>query len=191
MLRSGGQSRRQACSRDDKLARMRRGARRGRARRLRGAASARARPAAFDLDDLERRTFDWFWDTRQPGQRPRPRPLAVEELLLDRRGRLRADRLCRSASSAAGSAAPQARDRTLATLRFFANAPQGPEATGRDRAQGLLLPLHRHGDTGARFETTELSSIDTALLLGGMLFAARIFRPRRSRRGGDPPPRRR
>ena len=96
----------------------------------------------------------------------------------------------RSAPSAAGSAARAARDRTLTTLRFFATAPQGPAASGVTGHQGFFYHFIDM-ETGHRFETTELSSIDTALLLGGMLFAAAIFRPRRSRRGRDPPPRRR
>ena len=45
-------------------------------------------------------------------------------------------------------------------------------------------------ETGQRFGKTELSSIDTTLLLGGVLFASPIFRPRRSARGRNPPPRR-
>ena len=48
----------------------------------------------------------------------------------------------------------QALDRTLATLRFFARAPQGPDAHGVDRLQGLLLPLPRHGQRACASATS-------------------------------------
>ena len=128
---------------------------------------------AFDLDDLERRTFDWFWDLANP----------VNGLVPDRWP-------SKSFSSIAAvgfglTALPigvdrgwisraQARTRTLATLRFFADAPQGPQATGVTGYKGFFYHFVDM-ENGRRFETTELSSIDTTLLLGGMLFAAEYF----------------
>ena len=52
----------------------------------------------------------------------------------------------RSASSAATSRARRRAIASLATLRFFRDAPQGDAARRRHRLQGLLLPLPRHAD---------------------------------------------
>lgn len=67
----------------------------------------------------------------------------------------------------------QAIDRTLATLRFFWNSPQGtnPDATGYKGFYYHFLDM----DTGARVWKCELSTIDTAFLLAGMLTAAAYF----------------
>ena len=67
-----------------------------------------------------------------------------------------------------------ARDLTLATLRFFWNAPQGPQASGTTGHAGFFyhfLDL----DTGLRFRDTELSTVDTTILLMGALFAGQYF----------------
>ncbi len=127
----------------------------------------------FDLDDLERRTFYWFWDTANPRNGLVP-------------DRWPSKSFCSIAAVGFGLTAlpigvergwisrAEARDRTLITLRFFADAPQGPEATGRSGYKGFFYHFIDM-DSGLRFGTTELSSIDTALLLGGMLFAAEYF----------------
>jgi len=129
--------------------------------------------AAFDLSDLEHRTFNWFWDTGNP----------LNGLVPDRWP-------TKSFSSIAAvgfglTAYPvgvergwitraQAIARTLVTLRFFANAPMGPEAAGRTGHRGFFYHFIDM-ENGRRFERTELSSIDTTLLLGGVLFAAQYF----------------
>ena len=59
-------------------------------------------------------------------------------------------------------------------MRFFYNAPQGPEARGVTGYKGFFYHFLEM-DTGHRFGTTELSTVDTALLVAGMLFAARYF----------------
>jgi hypothetical protein len=136
------------------------------------ATSGRSAAASFDLGDLQRRTFDWFWDTTPsnglvPDRWPTKSfssiaavgfgltayPIGVERGWVTR---------------------AQARGRTLATLRFFANAPMGPEASGRTGHRGFFYHF-LDMETGQRFERTELSSIDTTLLLGGVLFAAQYF----------------
>jgi hypothetical protein len=63
--------------------------------------------------------------------------------------------------------------RTLATLRFFANAPHGPEpdAVGYKGFYYHFLDLK----SGRRAWRSELSSVDTAFLLAGMLAAAAYF----------------
>ncbi len=137
------------------------------------AAVPQATAGRFDLNDLERRTFDWFWDTTNP----------LNGLVPDRWP-------TKSFSSIAAvgfglTAYPigiergwitraQARGRTLATLRFFATAPMGPEPAGRTGHKGFFYHFIDM-ENGRRFEKTELSSIDTTLLLGGVLFAAQYF----------------
>ena len=125
------------------------------------------------LDDLQERTFRWFWDLTNP----------ENGLVPDRWP-------TRSFSSVAAvgfglTAYPigaergwitreQARDRVLTTLRFLANAPQGPEPAGRTAYKGFFYHF-LDMETGARFEKVELSTIDTTLLLAGALFCQSYF----------------
>jgi hypothetical protein len=64
-------------------------------------------------------------------------------------------------------------ERTLATLRFFRNSPQGPEAdaTGYQGFYYHFLDMQ----TGRRAWQCELSTIDSAFLLAGALAAGRYF----------------
>ena len=64
-------------------------------------------------------------------------------------------------------------NRTLATLRFFCDSEQSdsPEATGFKGFYYHFLDMH----TGARVWRSELSMIDSALLVAGMLTAGRYF----------------
>ncbi|HEX6631373.1 MAG TPA: glucoamylase family protein [Gemmatimonadaceae bacterium] len=131
-------------------------------------------PAAVAfLDTLQRRTFDWFWETTNP------------------RNGLTPDRWpTKSFSSVAAvgfalTAYPigvergyvtreQAAERTLTTLRFFWGLPQGPQATGVAGDHGFFYHF-LDMETGLRFETVELSTIDTTLLLGGVLACQQYF----------------
>lgn len=63
--------------------------------------------------------------------------------------------------------------RTLTTLRFFLASPQGPErnATGYQGFYYHFLDM----ETGRRTWNCELSTVDTAFLLAGMLTAAAYF----------------
>jgi hypothetical protein len=122
------------------------------------------------VDDLERRTFDYFWETTRADNGLAPDrwpaapfasiaavgfaltayPIGVERGWIDR-------------------AAAAARTRT--TLEFLAALPQGDAATGTGGHRGFFyhfLDL----DTGHRHAPwVELSSVDTGLLLMGVLFA--------------------
>src|ERR1700722_3617240 len=64
-------------------------------------------------------------------------------------------------------------ERTLVTLRFFSNSHQGPEpdATGYQGFYYHFLDMQ----TGQRVWQCELSTVDTAFLLAGMLTAAVYF----------------
>jgi hypothetical protein len=63
--------------------------------------------------------------------------------------------------------------RTLTTLRFFWNSPQGeaPDATGHMGFYYHFLDMQ----TGRRTWNSELSTIDTTILIAGALLAARYF----------------
>ena len=128
-------------------------------------------PALFD--DIERRTFDFFWATGNPlngmvpDRYPSPSPASIAAIGFaltayvigtDREFITRA----------------QARERTLATVRFFKNAPQGPQARGMTGHKGFFYHF-LDMKTGARAGRSELSTVDTALLIGGMLHAQAYF----------------
>lgn len=129
-------------------------------------------PALFR--DIERRTFQFFWDTTNdlngltPDRYPsRPfasiasvgfaltaYPIGVENGWVSR---------------------TQAVDRTLVTLKFFDEAKQGRAATGTAGNHGFFYHF-LDMQTGHRYAPwVELSTVDTALLLGGVLFAQSYF----------------
>jgi hypothetical protein len=64
-------------------------------------------------------------------------------------------------------------ERTLTTLRFFANSPQG-SAANTTGYQGLYYHF-LDMDSGRRAHDCELSTIDSALLFAGMLTAAAYY----------------
>ncbi|EIL97030.1 Tat pathway signal protein [Rhodanobacter thiooxydans] len=126
------------------------------------------------VDDLQRRSFDWFWQSGNPqnGLVPDSWPgqsfssiaavgfgltaygIGVERHYITRE---------------------QAVERTLATLRFFADAPQNASEDGASGYHGFFYHFldMRSGKRFARW--TELSSVDTTLLLGGVLFAQSYY----------------
>ena len=130
-------------------------------------------PASALLDELERRSFRFFWETTDPttGLAPDRWPTPSFASV--------------AAVGFALSAYPigvargwvtreQARDRVLATLRFFRHAPQGPEPTGMTGYKGFFYHF-LDMRTGARFGQVELSTIDTALFVAGALHCAAWF----------------
>lgn len=130
------------------------------------------------INNLERRTFRFFWDTANsdngmvPDRFPSPSfassaaiGFALTAYVIG------AERGYVSRS--------QARLRTLRTLRFLADLPQGPEESGTAGHRGFYYHfLHMHN--GQRFGTSELSTVDTALLLGGVL-VSQVYFDRNSR----------
>ena len=125
------------------------------------------------IAELQERTFRFFWETANPknglipDRYPTPSyasiaavgfglttyPIGIERGYITRE---------------------QARQRVLATLRFLAAAPQGPEARGRSGYKGFFYHFVDM-KTGERFEDSELSTVDTALLLAGALFCQSYF----------------
>ena len=124
-------------------------------------------------DTVEERTFRWFWETTD----------STTGLAHDRWPQ-------RDFSSVASigfalTAYPvgaergwitraQAAKRTLVTLDYLWRLPQGPEAQNTGGYQGFFYHFLRYED-GRRYEKVELSTIDTALLLGGVLFAQSYY----------------
>lgn len=133
-----------------------------------------SKPQQAMMADVERRTFQWFWDSANPanGLIPDHYPgpsfssIASVGFGLTAYG-IGAERgyITRA----------QAVDRTLTTLRFFVNAPQNDS---EDDASGYHGFFYHFLDmkSGKRFDRgTELSSADTTLLLGGVLFAQSYY----------------
>src|SRR5437899_8543606 len=123
--------------------------------------------------ELQERTFRFFWDTANsenglvPDRYPTPSyssiaavgfglttyPIGVERGYITRQ---------------------QAQQRVLTTLRFLSKAPQGADARGAAGHRGFFY--HFLGmKTGQRFEDSELSTVDTAILLAGALFNQSYF----------------
>lgn len=124
--------------------------------------------------DIEKRTFQFFWDTtnEQNGLTPdrypsRPfasiasvgfsltaYPIGIEKGWVSR---------------------TQAVDRTLLTLKFLRDLPSGPQATGKGSYKGFyyhFLDMQK----GQRYDSwVELSSVDTGLLMMGVLFAQSYY----------------
>ena len=132
------------------------------------ASCASVRPQRGDdalLDDVERRTFHYFWDLADPNTR----------LIPDR-----APSPSFSSIAAVGFGLTaygigahrgyvtreQAAERTLQTLQWLLS-----NAAGHKGFYYHFLDMK----TGKRFETVELSTVDTALLVAGALFAQSYF----------------
>jgi hypothetical protein len=126
------------------------------------------------IDDLERRTFAWFWDAADPKTGLVPDHFPSESF-------------ASIASVGFGLTAygvgaergyitrEQAAERTLATLKFFDESSQNDsedDATGFHGFYYHFLDMK----TGKRFSRwVELSSVDTTLMMGGVLFAQSYY----------------
>jgi hypothetical protein len=131
-----------------------------------------ARDAAL-ADTVAERTFRWFWETTD----------SVTGLVHDRYPTLDFSSV---ASIGFGLTAygvgvergwitrEQAARRTLTTFKYLWALPQGPEPTDRGGYQGFFYHFLRYTD-GRRFKDVELSTIDTSLLLAGVLFCQSFF----------------
>ena len=131
-----------------------------------------ATDAAF-LDSLQERTFRFFWERANPSNGlvpdrwPTPSfssvaaigfglaayPVGIERGYITR---------------------TEGAQRTLTTVRFLWRAPQGSQASGVIGHNGFFYHF-LDMNTGQRFERVELSSIDTGLLMAGVLFAREYY----------------
>lgn len=133
-----------------------------------------APPAADEvLDDLQERSFRYFWETTNPenGLVPDRFPTPSFSSIAAVGFGLTAYGVGVERGYVTREAA---RARTLATLRFLWNAPQGPDPAGMTGHRGFFYHF-LDMQTGQRFQTVELSTVDTTLLLGGVLFAQGYF----------------
>jgi hypothetical protein len=130
-------------------------------------------PAQFDLDDLKRRTFNYFWVEADP----------VTGLIEDRVPNRQFSSI---AATGFGLSAyiigvengyvsrAEAAEKVLRLLRFLWNAPQDSAMSGIAGYKGYyyhFLDMR----TGHRYKDVELSTIDTGLLMAGILSVMEYF----------------
>ena len=130
-----------------------------------------ALPAIYG--EIEKRTFRWFWDTvnRRNGLVPDRWPTPSFSSIASVGFALVAYAI---GAERGWCSRIQARNLTLTTLRFFWNAPQGPEPSGTAGYKGFFYHF-LDMETGLRFKDVELSSVDTTILLMGVLFAGQYY----------------
>jgi hypothetical protein len=127
----------------------------------------------FSLDDVQYRTFNYFWELAEPenGQIPDRYPtesfssiaatgfgLVAYIVGVERKFITRAE----------------AAERVLKTLRFFTNLKQGPERSEIGGYKGFYYHF-LDMKSGHRFKQVELSTIDTGLLMAGILCCQSYF----------------
>jgi len=125
------------------------------------------------LDDVEHRSFRFFWDLADPSTRlipdraPSPSfsSVAAVGFGLTAYG-VGAERGYVTRQAAA--------ERTLATLQSLLDLKQGSAPRGVSGYKGFFYHF-LDMKTGERFETVELSTVDTALLMAGVLFSQSYF----------------
>ncbi len=125
------------------------------------------------LDRLERDTFRFFRDTadRRNGLVPDRYPGAGYCSVAGVGFALTA---CTVGANRHYVTRVQAAERTLRTLRFLYNAPQGRASSATAGYKGFFYHFLRM-DNGCRYEKSELSTIDTALLMAGVLSCEAFF----------------
>ncbi len=126
----------------------------------------------FSLDELERRTFRWFWD------------------LIDKNYQVPDRHPTRNFSSIAATGfgltaycigverqyvtRNEAAERVLKTLQALWQMPQGDAKTGVSGYKGFYYHFLDH-QNALRFKDVELSTIDTGLLMAGVLSVMSFF----------------
>ena len=134
-------------------------------------AARTALPPLFD--DIERRTFNFFWATANPAnglvpdRYPSPSPASVAAIGFGLTAYV-------IGSDRGFVTREQARERTLKTVRFLRDAPQGPRARGMTGHKGFFYHF-LDMKTGTRAGPSELSTVDTALVLAGLLHVQSYF----------------
>jgi len=130
-------------------------------------------PGKFTVEDLEYRTFRYFWDLADPATGLIPDRYPTESF-----SSIAATGFGFSAYLAGIErkyiTRKEASERVLKTLRFLYRLPQGPGVSGTGGYKGLFyhfLDMH----TGMRFRDVELSTIDTGLLMAGILSCLSYF----------------
>ncbi|VXC59236.1 glucoamylase family protein [Sphingomonas sp. AX6] len=127
--------------------------------------------AAF-AEDLQQRTFAYFWDTTDPKT-----CLAPDRWPSNPFSSIAATGFAITAYGVGAERSyvtrEQAAERTLACVEYYWNAKMGPAESGVSGHKGFFY--HFLDGNGHRYRNTELSSVDTTLLLGGILFAQSYY----------------
>jgi hypothetical protein len=134
-----------------------------------------AKPALPPLFvDIEKRTFQFFWDTsnEENGLTPDRYPSRPFSSIASTGFALTAYPI---GVESGWVSRTQAVERTLTTLKFFRDAPTGPQRSGVAGYKGFYYHFIDM-DSGKRVNSwVELSSVDTSLLMMGVLFAQSYY----------------
>ncbi len=125
------------------------------------------------LDSLSRKTFNYFWDLAESenGQVPDRWPSESFSSIAATGFGLS----CYLVGVERGYITrEQAAERTLKTLKFFIDAPKGDSVAGTTGYKGFFYHFIDM-KTGLRFQQVELSTIDTGLLIAGILSSQVYF----------------
>ena len=126
----------------------------------------------FSLDELERRTFRWFWDLVDKNyQVPDRHPQRDFSSIAATGFGLTAYSIGAERGYVTRS---QAADRVVKTLRALWAMPQGDAKAGVSGYKGFYYHFLDH-ENSLRFKEVELSSIDTGLLMAGVLSVMSYF----------------
>jgi len=125
------------------------------------------------LEDVHERTFNFFWDTAEPetGLVPDRWPQPPFSSIAAVGFALNAYAIGAERGYVTRA---QARARTLITLRFLLDAQQGTSPDQDTGYQGFFYHFVNFS-TGKRYGDSELSTVDTALLIAGVLFVGGYF----------------
>ncbi|MEM1096449.1 MAG: glucoamylase family protein [Bacteroidota bacterium] len=125
------------------------------------------------LDTLQTRTFQWFWDVtdHETGLTPDRWPRRTFSSIAAIGFALTSYGVGAENGYVARS---QATERTLNTLRTLWTVPQGPSQVGQAGFKGFFYHFLTYEDA-TRYRDNELSTIDTALLMAGVLFAREYY----------------
>jgi hypothetical protein len=125
------------------------------------------------FEDIEKRTFNFFWDTAEPGtglvpdRWPKPPFSSIAAIGF-------ALNAYAIGAERGYVTRAEARARVLTTLRFLEKAPQGSDPSETAGYQGFFYHFVNF-TTGKRYGNSELSTVDTALLMAGVLFMRGYF----------------
>lgn len=126
----------------------------------------------FSLDEVERRTFRWFWDLVDKNyQVPDRHPKRDFSSIAATGFGLTA--YCIGAERGYVTRA-QSADKVVKTLRVLWAMPQGDAKVGVSGYKGFYYHFLDH-ENSLRFKDVELSSIDTGLLMAGVLSVMSYF----------------
>lgn len=135
------------------------------------------RPEAYTefLDQLQRDTFLFFWKEAHSDHGMIPDRSPAKEYTFHTIAGVGFGLTAYGVGAERGYITrAEARDRTLMTLRFLWEAPKGEGTSGIIGHKGFFYHFLER-ESGLRHQSTELSSIDTGLMMAGILFSQSYF----------------